>query len=64
LRSIFAIFFVDLLPTNILGPLVPDIISDFTSRTRWRRAAILFFHRLWRHVDPAGFLVERWAIGT
>ena len=58
---IFAIFFVISFLTNILGPLVPDIISDF--RVSLAMAAVLpfsFFIAYGVMSIPAGFLVERW----
>ena len=58
---IFAIFFVISFLTNILGPLVPDIISDF--HVSYALAAVLpfsFFIAYGVMSIPAGFLVERW----
>lgn len=58
---IFAIFFVISFLTNILGPLVPDIISDFHVSNAM--AAVLpfcFFIAYGVMSIPAGFLVERW----
>ncbi len=58
---IFAIFFVISFLTNILGPLVPDIISDF--KVSLTMAAVLpfsFFIAYGVMSIPAGFLVERW----
>lgn len=58
---IFAIFFVISFLTNILGPLVPDIISDF--KVSLAMAAVLpfsFFIAYGVMSIPAGFLVERW----
>src|SRR5260221_2235053 len=58
---IFAIFFVISFLTNILGPLVPDIISDF--HVSYAMAAVLpfcFFIAYGVMSIPAGFLVERW----
>jgi fucose permease len=58
---IFAIFFVISFLTNILGPLVPDIIRDF--RVSLAMAAVLpfsFFIAYGVMSIPAGFLVERW----
>lgn len=58
---IFAIFFVMSFLTNILGPLVPDIISDF--KVSLAMAAVLpfaFFIAYGAVSIPAGFLVESW----
>jgi FHS family L-fucose permease-like MFS transporter len=58
---IFAIFFVISFLTNILGPLVPDIISDFHVSNAM--AAVLpfcFFIAYGVMSIPAGFLVESW----
>ena len=58
---IFAIFFVMSFLTNILGPLVPDIINDF--KVSLAMAAVLpfaFFIAYGAVSIPAGFLVERW----
>ena len=58
---IFAIFFVMSFLTNILGPLVPDIINDF--KVSLTMAAVLpfaFFIAYGAVSIPAGFLVERW----
>src|SRR5258706_7017824 len=58
---IFAIFFVISFLTNILGPLVPDIISDF--HVSYAMAAVLpfcFFIAYGVMSIPAGVLVERW----
>jgi fucose permease len=58
---IFLIFFVISFLTNILGPLVPDIISAF--RVSMAMAAVLpfcFFIAYGVMSIPAGFLVERW----
>jgi FHS family L-fucose permease-like MFS transporter len=58
---VFAIFFVISFITNILGPLVPDIISDFHVSNAM--AAVLpfcFFIAYGVMSIPAGFLVERW----
>jgi MFS transporter, FHS family, L-fucose permease len=58
---IFAIFFVISFLTNILGPLVPDIISGF--KVSLGTAALLpfsFFIAYGVMSIPAGFLVERW----
>ena len=58
---VFLIFFVISFLTNILGPLVPDIISGF--RVSLAMAAVLpfsFFIAYGVMSVPAGFLVERW----
>jgi MFS transporter, FHS family, L-fucose permease len=58
---IFLIFFVISFLTNILGPLVPDIIKGF--RVSLTMAAVLpfsFFIAYGVMSIPAGFLVERW----
>src|SRR4029077_4922784 len=58
---VFLIFFVISFLTNILGPLVPDIISGF--RVSLTMAAVLpfsFFISYGVMSIPAGFLVERW----
>ena len=58
---IFAIFFVMSFLTNILGPLVPDIIQDF--KVSLAMAAVLpfaFFIAYGAVSIPAGFLVESW----
>jgi len=58
---VFLIFFVISFLTNILGPLVPDIISSF--RVSLTMAAVLpfcFFIAYGVMSIPAGFLVERW----
>ncbi len=57
---VFLVFFVMSLLTNILGPLVPDIISDF--RVSLAAAAVLpfsFFIAYGVMSIPAGFWVER-----
>lgn len=57
---VFLVFFVMSLLTNILGPLVPDIISSF--RVSLAAAAFLpfsFFIAYGVMSIPAGFLVER-----
>jgi len=59
---IFLIFFVMSFLTNILGPLVPDIISGF--KVSLAMAAVLpfsFFIAYGVMSIPAGFLVERWS---
>jgi MFS transporter, FHS family, L-fucose permease len=58
---VFAIFFVISFLTNILGPLVPDIIRSF--HVSLTMAAVLpfsFFIAYGVMSIPAGFLVERW----
>jgi FHS family L-fucose permease-like MFS transporter len=58
---VFLIFFVISFLTNILGPLVPDIISGF--HVSLAMAAVLpfsFFIAYGVMSIPAGFLVERW----
>src|SRR5258708_32989219 len=58
---IFAIFFVISFLTNILGPLVPDIISDF--HVSYAMAAVLpfcFFIAYGVSSIPARFLVGPW----
>ncbi len=58
---VLAIFFVISLVTNILGPLVPDIIQSF--HLSLFAAALLpfsFFIAYGVFSIPAGFLVERW----
>lgn len=62
---VFLIFFVISFLTNILGPLVPDIISGF--RVSLTMAAVLpfsFFIAYGVMSIPAGFLVERWGEKT
>ncbi|HEV7432753.1 MAG TPA: MFS transporter [Steroidobacteraceae bacterium] len=62
---VFLIFFVISFLTNILGPLVPDIISGF--RVSLAMAAVLpfsFFIAYGVMSIPAGFLVERWGEKT
>jgi MFS transporter, FHS family, L-fucose permease len=57
---VFLVFFVMSLLTNILGPIVPDIISSF--RVRLAAAAFLpfsFFIAYGVMSIPAGFLLER-----
>jgi len=54
-------FFVISLLTNILGPIVPDIISSFqVSLTAAAFLAFAFFIAYGVMSIPAGFLVERW----
>jgi len=58
---IFLIFFVISFLTNILGPIIPDIIHDF--HVSLMMAALLpfcFFIAYGIMSIPAGFLVERW----
>lgn len=58
---VFFVFFVISFLTNILGPLVPDIISDF--HVSLTMAAILpfaFFIAYGVMSIPAGFAVQRW----
>lgn len=58
---VLLIFFVISFLTNILGPIVPDIITDF--RVSLAMAALLpfsFFIAYGVMSIPAGFLVERW----
>jgi FHS family L-fucose permease-like MFS transporter len=58
---VFAIFFVMSLVTNILGPIIPDIIQSF--HLSLFAAALLpfsFFIAYGVFSIPAGFLVERW----
>jgi MFS transporter, FHS family, L-fucose permease len=62
---VFLIFFVISFLTNILGPLVPDIISGF--KVSLTLAAVLpfsFFIAYGVMSIPAGFLVERWGEKT
>ena len=62
---VFLIFFVISFLTNILGPLVPDIISGF--RVSLAMAAVLpfsFFIAYGVMSIPAGFLVECWGEKT
>src|ERR1700682_4467922 len=57
---VFLVFFVMSFLTNILGPIVPDIISSF--RVSLTAAALLpfsFFIAYGVVSIPAGFLVER-----
>lgn len=58
---VFAIFFVISLVTNILGPIIPDIIQSF--HLSMFSAGLLpfsFFVAYGVFSIPAGFLVERW----
>jgi len=57
---VFVTFFVISLLTNILGPVVPDIISSFrVSLTAAGFLAFAFFIAYGVMSIPAGFLVER-----
>jgi MFS transporter, FHS family, L-fucose permease len=59
---VFLTFFVISLLTNILGPIVPDIISSFhVSLTAAGFLAFAFFIAYGVMSIPAGFLVERFA---
>jgi fucose permease len=59
---VFLTFFVMSVLTNILGPLVPDIISSFkVSLTAAAFLAFCFFIAYGVMSIPAGFLVERFA---
>src|ERR1700674_243362 len=58
---VFLVFFVISFLTNILGPLIPDIIADF--HVSLTMAAILpfaFFIAYGVMSIPAGFAVQRW----
>lgn len=58
---VFAIFFVMSFITNILGPIIPDIIESF--HLSLFAAALLpfsFFIAYGILSIPAGFLVEKW----
>src|SRR6185295_243459 len=58
---VFFVFFVISFLTNILGPLIPDIISGF--HVSLTMAAILpfaFFIAYGVFSIPAGFAVQRW----
>ena len=58
---VFLIFFVISFVTNILGPLVPDIIRDFhVSKGMAGTLAFAFFIAYGVLSIPSGFLVERW----
>src|SRR6478736_1296660 len=58
---VFLTFFVISFVTNILGPLVPDIIRDFrVSQGMAGTLAFSFFIAYGVLSIPAGFLVERW----
>lgn len=58
---IFLVFFVISFLTNILGPLIPDIIRDFhVSLTMAALLPFCFFIAYGIMSVPAGFLVERW----
>jgi fucose permease len=59
---VFLMFFVMSLLTNILGPIVPDIISSFhVSLTAAGFLAFAFFIAYGVMSIPAGFMVERFA---
>ena len=59
---VFLTFFVISLLTNILGPIVPDIISSFqVSLTAAGFLAFAFFIAYGVMSIPAGFLVERFS---
>src|ERR1700675_597300 len=58
---VFFVFFVISFLTNILGPLVPDIISGFhVSLTMAAVLPFAFFIAYGVMSIPAGFVVERW----
>src|SRR5262245_49816771 len=58
---VFFVFFVISFLTNILGPLVPDIIHDFhVSLTMAAVLPFAFFIAYGVFSIPAGFAVERW----
>lgn len=58
---VFLIFFVISFVTNILGPLIPDIIRDFrVSKGMAGTLAFAFFIAYGVLSIPSGFLVERW----
>src|ERR1039458_6184882 len=62
---VFLTFFVMSLLTNILGPIVPDIISSFhVSLAAAGFLAFAFFIAYGVMSIPAGFLVERFAEKT
>jgi MFS transporter, FHS family, L-fucose permease len=57
---VFLVFFVMSLLTNILGPILPDIISSFhVSLTAAGFLAFAFFIAYGVMSIPAGFLMER-----
>ena len=58
---VFLTFFVMSLLTNILGPIVPDIIDSFKVRLRCRGfSSFLLLYRFYGVLSiPAGFLRER-----
>jgi len=59
---VFLTFFVISLLTNILGPIVPDIVSSFhVNLTAAAFLAFAFFIAYGVMSIPAGFLVERFA---
>lgn len=58
---VFLVFFVISFLTNILGPIVPDVIRDFNvSLTMAALLPFCFFIAYGVMSIPAGFLVERW----
>jgi len=58
---VFVVFFVISFLTNILGPLVPDIIADFhLSLTMAGILPFAFFIAYGVMSIPAGFAVQRW----
>ncbi|MGC1524347.1 MAG: MFS transporter, partial [Steroidobacteraceae bacterium] len=58
---VFFVFFVISFLTNILGPLVPDIITDFhVSHTMAAILPFAFFIAYGVLSIPAGFAVQRW----
>ena len=58
---VFVVFFVISFLTNILGPLVPDIIADFhVSLTMAGILPFAFFIAYGVMSIPAGFAVQRW----
>src|SRR3569833_2785820 len=58
---VFFVFFVISFLTNILGPLVPDIIAGFhVSRTMAGILPFAFFIAYGVMSIPAGFAVQRW----
>jgi MFS transporter, FHS family, L-fucose permease len=58
---VFLVFFVISFVTNILGPLVPDIIRDFhVSQGTAGMLPFSFFIAYGVLSIPAGFMVERW----
>lgn len=58
---VFAIFFVMSFVTNILGPLIPDIVATFKiSLTSAAMLPFAFFIAYGLLSIPAGFFVQRW----